>query len=176
MLHIQSRRLTLPLHEGHTASWASFRLPQRLGLVLQDTSRKELYGDLLPVEGRQRRLGWVHARTIYLDKAVHDVRTLPQFLSACRGVPVLPWWLLAVAECILPSLAICPQQQCHRTATAPPACDLVGLELVGQDRNGAVMPCSCLRIVAMLATWYMIEHTTGCPPRSIVHWSCAGFH
>ena len=58
--------------------------------MLQDNSRKELYGDLLPVEGRQRRLGWVQARTIYLDKAIHDVRALPLILSLCRGVPGLP--------------------------------------------------------------------------------------
>ncbi len=64
-------------------------------LVLQDDSRKELYGDLLPVEGRQRRLGWVQARTIYLDKAIHDVRALPQLSSMCICGPMLPCRLLA---------------------------------------------------------------------------------
>ena len=94
MLQAQFRHLMLALHEGHPASWSQSKFPQPLEavlLVLQDSSRKELYGDLLPVKGRQRRLGWVQARTIYLDKAINDVRALPQLSSLCIGLPVLPW-------------------------------------------------------------------------------------
>ena len=82
----------LPLHEACTASWNEFDFsqpPEAVLVVLQETSRKELYGDLLPVEGRQRRLGWVQARTIYLDKAIHDVRALLQLSSLCIGLHVL---------------------------------------------------------------------------------------
>ena len=144
--------------------------------MLQDDSRKELYGDLLPVEGRQRRLGWVQARTIYLDKAIHDVRALPQPSSMCMCGPMLPCGLLAEHGCDSPSLAIYPHQQCHHTelphqlAKWQPCAGWPGPRL-GCHALG------CPRMAAMpaLLLGYMIGYTTGCPPHGILHWSCAGY-
>ena len=66
----------------------------------------QVYADLVPVEGRRRRLGWVPVRTIYLDKAISEV---------CRGgTPSKP---PAAKHCEQPSTA-CTDSVSHLPSAA----------------------------------------------------------